>query len=170
MDWGGSWSDTRRRRSSVIYKIMKEKGEYKECGITLIELMVTFIIVGIVAGLAFPLITKAIENTRAKQAMVSLKQIRTGERVYRTQEDTYFYSNAGSTREKIEEINDKLNLYLDVHDKRDWNYKVEAGETAGSTFDATATRNGGAAAYNGKTIILDEGGPPFTGTWPLPLP
>ncbi|UCB57498.1 MAG: type II secretion system protein [Candidatus Omnitrophota bacterium] len=130
---------------------------------TLTEVIATVIIVGILAALSLPLLTKAVEGTKATEAMVALKQIRTGERIYRTEEDTYWPTEAPVNN--ISTINAQLRLYLEAKDERNWDYSVTA---TADTFDATATRRSG--SYNGRTITLDEGGPPFEGTWPLPLP
>ena len=129
----------------------------KRRAFTLVEVIVTVVIVGIVAAMALPMFSRAMETTKAKEAKAALQQIRTGERIYRYETNTYFYSTlALGDKEKIEELNTKLRLYLDARDNRNWDYKVEVGETPESTFDATATRKGG--KNDGESIVIDETG------------
>ena len=139
-------------------------------GISLIELMIVLIIVGVLAALAMPMFPRAIESTKAKEAVAALQQIRTGERIYRVEENTYFYSSGAGDLAETREINEAIRTYLDVRGKRNWDYKVEEGTTPKSTFTATATRLGGGGTYENKTITIDEAGPPYGGDWPLSLP
>ncbi len=139
----------------------------RDSGITLIELMVVLIIVGILAAIAMPLFPRAMEATRAKEAVASLQQIRTGERIYRVEENTYFYSSGDGGLTETKEINETIRTYLDVRDQRNWDYDVTFVGTEGSTFVATATRLGG--DYASETIKIDEAGE-LSGSWPLPLP
>jgi len=134
----------------------------KTQGFTLIEVIVTVVIVGILAAMALPMFSRAMETTKAREAKAALQQIRTGERIYRVELNTYFYSTlALGDKEKIEELNDKLRLYLDVRDNRNWDYRAEVGETPESTFTATATRIGKTAD---NTITIAQDGT-FVGDW-----
>jgi len=123
---------------------------------TLIEIIVAVIIISILAAVAFPQFNKAVETTRAKEAVAALQQIRTGERIYRQETKTYFYTTVSGDKEMIAELNTELRLYLEAKTNRNWNYKIEEGETPKSTFDATATRTSG--GNNGETITIDETG------------
>ena len=138
-------------------------------GMTLTELVMVVVIIGILAGLALPQFRKAFEATKAKEAVASLKQIRTAERAYRMEEKTYFYSDTTlDDKEKIREINKMLNVYLDVRDERNWDYSISRRTPYGrDDFMATATRINTSPPYNNTTITLDDTGPPFGGDWPL---
>ena len=140
----------------------------KEKAITLLEITITIIIISILAAMAVPMFPRAMEATRAKEAMASLQQIRTGERIYRVEENTYFYSSAVGNQQRIEELNNLLRVQLNTLNKRNWNYKVEDGGVTGSTFDATATRTSG--SYINDTIIIDEqGAVDPASSWPANL-
>lgn len=131
---------------------------------TLIEVIVVIIIIGILATIAMPRFFRAVEATRAKEAVAALQQIRSGERIYRMEENTYW--PAGSSETDVAIINATLNLFLDTREVN-WDYYITAPDA--DNFTATAQRQGG-GMYGGTTITLDEAGPPFGGTWPLPLP
>lgn len=123
---------------------------------TLIELIVSVIIIGILASLALPMFGKTFEVTKANGAVAALQQIRTGERIYRQEANTYFYTTVAGDKERIEELNDELRLYLDVRDNRNWDYRVQVGAVPESTFVAIATRTGG--GNNGETIAINQAG------------
>ncbi|GAG47841.1 unnamed protein product, partial [marine sediment metagenome] len=117
-------------------------------GFTLTELIVVVVILGILATLAIPNFFKVMENTKAKEAVASLHQIRAGEHIYRYEENAYWPSGAGDNAA----INAQLNLSLDTGAERNWDYSITADA---STFTATATRIGKAAD---NTITIDEDG------------
>ena len=148
---------------------------YQVKSFTLMELMIVIVIVGILAAMVMPMFPRVMESTKAKEAVAGLQQIRTGERIYRVEENTYFYSTAAAGLPETVELNDKIRTFLDVrdNDKRNWDYDVTFVGTEGSTFVATATRLGGGETYKDKTIIIDQDGtvePGATDPWPLPLP
>jgi len=134
--------------------------------VTLLEIMVTIIIIGIMAGLAMPLFPRAMENTRAKEAVAGLQQIRTGERIYRVEENTYWGPSVGSGISEIQNINDALRVNLDIRPNRSWDYDIAVVGT--TSFTATAERIDG--GHVGKTIVFDEDGlDQASSTWTLPI-
>lgn len=134
---------------------MFSKKEGLKKAFTLIELIVTVVIIGILAGLALPQFTKTFETTKAKEAVAALQQIRTGERSYRIEENTYWPSGAGDNAA----INTQLSLSLDTRADRNWDYSIIA---VANTFTATAQRTSGRNA--GETITIDENGN-LGGSW-----
>ena len=135
--------------------------------VTMVEIMVAVIVVGIVVAISLPLFPKALESTKAKYAVVALQQIRTGERIYRL--DTGFYYPSAGTVDDEDSINAALKIYLDTRES-DWRYEIDSQGVA-DEFKATAERTGGSAVYKDKTIVIDETGQyQGEGTWPLPLP
>lgn len=145
--------------------------EKRTHAVTLIELMVTIVIIGILAAMAIPMFPRVMETTKAKEAVAALEQIRTGERVYRVEEGDYW--PVGILESDIGDINEQLRLYLDTRDERNWNYSV--GATSGvspnpDTFIATATRRG-TGSHDGETIVFTQDGlDGAASTWSLPLP
>lgn len=134
--------------------------------VTLMELMVVIVIIGILAGIAIPMFPRAMEATKAKGAVAALQQIRTGERVYRVEENTYWPRAAAVST--ISTINDTLRVFLDTRDEGNWGYSVDA--TDATHFTATATRTSG--MYKNKQIRIDQDGDVTAGPnpWPLALP
>lgn len=131
--------------------------------VTLIELTVVVIIIGILAAIVIPMFPRAMERTRADEAVASLQQIRTAERVYRVEENSYWPSSGAGGPTEIEGINDTLRLYLDMRDERNWNYSIGVATTV--AFTATATRYDAGGRNDGETITIDETGDIDTSNW-----
>jgi len=123
-------------------------------GITIIELIVTIVIIGILSSIAMPTFTRMMETTRAKGARVALQQIRTAERVYHSGESTYLPLPLGTVEDDIAAINAELNIFLPAGTNRHWDYSVEA--PTADTFNAEAERRDGPNA--GERITIDETG------------
>lgn len=137
-------------------------------GFTLLELIATITVIGVLSGLAVPMYGRAIESARGHQAVAGLRQIHTAERIYRSEDGFYFpHQPTHPGAADATEMYDDLNLFLD---EADWTYSVDT--TGLDDFTATATRSGGGAAYNGAQIQIDENGVPAPGApaWPLALP
>ncbi len=125
--------------------------------ITLIELVIVLIIVGLLATLAVPMLTKTVETSRAKVALSALEQIRSGERIYRTGQN-FFYPYNDSV-DDIAQINADLRVFLDERTSRDWDYSVSG---SAASFSATAKRTSG--KNEDETITIDQDGN-IGGSW-----
>ena len=131
-------------------------------GFTLMELMIGLIIVGILATMALPGFSRAVERTRVKDAQTVLAAIYSSEKVYRLDQNSY-----GTLLQLVAE------RYVSDPDPTDsnpnWNFA--AGGTGGgppfNSFSATATRTGG--GNNGQTVTVDQNfnGTGYGGTHPL---
>lgn len=131
---------------------------------TLVEVIAVVIIIGVLSALALPLFSKTFEVTRAKQAVASLRQIRAGERIYRTGEG-FYYPYSGTVSD-INTINTQLRVFLEKHSGRSWNYSIASPGV--SAFTATATRTSG--RYTNKTLSIDQDGNVDDSNWPLGWP
>ena len=76
-------------------------------GFTLVELLITMAILGILATLAVPTYQKTIAQNRASEALVNLNIIHMGEKLYRLTNPGYY---GDGTNKKITDINTALNL------------------------------------------------------------
>jgi len=133
--------------------------------LTLLELMLVVVIAGILAAVTLPMFPKAIENSNASEAVAGLEQIRTGQRLYRVEENTYWGPSTGSGVAEIQQINDRLRVFLETGSNRRWNYDVDLLDSM--TFRAKAIRRSG--SYQGGFIRINQAGT-FDGTWPLSIP
>lgn len=64
-------------------------------GITLIELMIVVIIIGVIAALAIPRFMSTTARTKQSEAQLILKQIFTGQQAYFQEHETYWIPGAG---------------------------------------------------------------------------
>jgi len=112
----------------------------KKPGYTLIELLITVIIVGILVGIARPGYNKIKERVLDKEAKVNLRLIQAAEKIYRMEIGGYYPSG------DIAILNQELKLDIPSGASKNWNY----GTTG--TGDASATPTSGT-----------------TRTWTLPI-
>jgi len=103
-------------------------------GFTLMEIMVTIVIVGVLATLAVTYMSAVRESVADREANANLKMIQAAEKAYRIDMGTYFPS-AGSEW-SIAAINSGLRFSLSGGSDRNWDYAVW------STGCSRATRNG----------------------------
>lgn len=131
----------------------------EEKGFILIEVIIVFVILGVLASLAIPRFIGSLEKARGDKAVTWLRLIRIGEKMYRLDHNTFTNSLSG------------LADYIgELDPDPDWTYgdpdTTDDANDSGPDFTATATRSGG--AYKDGTIIIDEDGDITTGGgWPF---
>lgn len=101
--------------------------------VTLMELIVVVVVIGVIAAIAIPRYTTAKERAISQEAIVNLKLISAAEKIYKM-EETKYYPPVGTT-DDIATINNALRLCLT---ESNWDYKI----TGGDTFVALAERQG----------------------------
>ena len=127
-------------------------------GFTLLELMIGLVIVTVLASIAVPSFSKAIEKTKVKDAENVLAAIYSSEKIYRLDQSSY-----GSLAQLV------AGNYVSDPDpgntNTNWDFTT-SGVGAGA-FTATATRTGG--RYNGQTIAVNQNfnGATYNGNHPL---
>ena len=105
-------------------------------GFTLMEVMVTLIIVAIVTALAMPMYNKTVDEMHKKEAKTVLGTIRSAELMYKIDHNNYTNATFGSDAAG----NDSRSiLNVDIYDNVDWEYGVAGASGTGPAARATAT-------------------------------
>ncbi len=110
-------------------------------GFTLIELLVVVLIIGILAAIALPQYTKAVERSRMSEAVQYLGDLATAQSVY------YMQNNAFATG--ITDLNNG-DIQVPTSTSSTWSLSGTLGTTSSASM--TMTRNGG--MYSGATLTL----------------
>ncbi len=121
-------------------------------GLTLTEIVMVVIIIGILTGLALYDYSRHIEKNKAREAEANLVVIYNAQKRYKLDNDAYFVCAPNCTSAVINE-----NLTLNIADTY-FNYSIAPYGTNDSGFIVTATRRD--RDCQGKSMnITDAGGP-----------
>ena len=119
----------------------------KNAGFTLIELLVVVLIIGILAAIALPEYTKAVEKSRVSDAVTQLRNLLTAQKAYKL-------ANAGYATDLTLLDVEMPNISADnpkQFSTQDWVITLEIHDLYTDTFRAFAAR-----AKNGKAITTGE--------------
>ncbi len=114
-------------------------------GFTLIELLVVVLIIGILAAVALPQYTKAVERSRTAEAIQRLGDMATAQQVIYMQNGTFANSYTG-----VNALGDIT--FPTSNDTGSYTIGVTGGGTGNDSVTLTATRNGG--QYSGAKLSL----------------
>lgn len=78
----------------------------KKAGFTLIEILITIVVLSVIAGLAVPNYFSTVEQARSNEARVNLQIIRMGQKVYALNNGAYWNPGANPT---VNAVNAALN-------------------------------------------------------------
>ena len=109
--------------------------------VTLMELMITVIAIGVIAALAIPSYRRTVERARSNEAVTNLNIISMGEKIYKIDNSTYWADGVTCSGVACATINSKLNV--DVTSQF-YSLQVTGG---GVAYTARADRIGGTKWY-----------------------
>ena len=132
----------------------------------MIELMIVVAIVGILAAIAYPSYTDSVRKGRRAEAITALYQVQLAEEKWRAN-NTSYTSTLGAGGLGLPAVSPASGTaYYDI--------AIPPG-ASGTSFSATATAKstGGQDEDNAngalcKTLIIDQGGPNYSGTGAAP--
>src|SRR3989338_2643420 len=107
----------------------------RKVGVTLTEVLIVVVILGILATLALPMFVKTIEKAKVGEAMSNLNLIRTGQKIYFLEFSTY---SPNITDLNIEDPNDAASRYFEytIESNDDTDFVAEAARGAGTSQPA----------------------------------
>jgi type IV pilus assembly protein PilE len=73
----------------------------KEKGLTLIELLIVIVIVGLLAAVAIPIYTGYMQRARRADAKTALEQVRAAQEMWRAEKGSYATDGGGNSAETI---------------------------------------------------------------------
>ena len=130
-------------------------------GFTLMELMLTVMVIAILVSIAIPSYISTVERTRAREALSTLESMRAAELAYSSERrifidlpDTVPPAVADNQRWQMVGLENP-----NLNDSRSWDYGYDEGQGRG-----TATRRGG--PNNGETLQLNNDGTIIDGFTP----
>ena len=116
---------------------------------TLVELMLTVMVIAVLVSIAIPNYINTVERARAREARATLESMRAAEHSYAAERRQFIsLTTGGDTAWEaigLENPNNNAN--------RSWDYTLSA---SGANFSGTASRRSG--PYSGETISLDQDG------------
>lgn len=124
----------------------------RKSGVTMIELLIALIIVGIMASLTVGGFSKAIEKTRGREAWAGIQQLHAAEKAYFAQYDQFYPVSQVSGSRSIPQL--KIDLA-----QEHWVFKVETSSVNGvenQQYTITATRTQG--TYANQTLTMTDNG------------
>ena len=124
-------------------------------GFTLIELLVVVLIIGILAAIALPQYTKAVERSRSAEAMQHLGDLATAQSIY------YMTNNSFAPAFSTLNANGDVTVPEITNDTTSYNYSISRTPASGSDLEQvvmTATRNGGMYGTDAISITVKSDG------------
>ncbi|MBI4845356.1 MAG: prepilin-type N-terminal cleavage/methylation domain-containing protein [Candidatus Omnitrophica bacterium] len=127
-------------------------------GFTLMELMLTVVIIAILVSIAIPSYIDTVERARAREAVATLQTVRSAELTYAAERRTFINLTDNDRWAMIGLENPNNNA------ERSWDY--DTTNVGAGTVTVRATRNSG--RYDNGWITLNQDGTTATGGgWPF---
>jgi len=116
-------------------------------GITLIELLIVIVIVGVLAAIAIPAYTNYMQRARRADAKTALEQVRAAQEMWRAEKGGYA-TNTAALQNTMGAPSTTINQYYT------WNFSVQNS----TSFTAQAVPQGSQASDPGGTLRIDQDG------------
>lgn len=123
----------------------------KNLGLTIMELLIVLVIVGILAALRFSDFGRLNEKNKGVEAEANLYLIYNAQKRYALENKGVYYSCDPCDKS---DIMDKLEISLDG---KNFNYTISS-TISPAAFSATAERLGGGGLCGGKIMTIDQAG------------
>ena len=121
-------------------------------GITLVELLVVILIVGILAGIAVPVYTQYMVRARRSDAKTVLEQVRAAQEMWRAERGTYAIDDGNGTA--VAKLVNTMGVPPSPVGDYNWSFSV--GPTA-TTFTAQVVPNTARQLSDGNLTIDQDG-------------
>ena len=120
------------------YARLKRKLPKSQKGLTLIELMIVVVIIGVLASLALPRFMRTTTKSKQSEAKGILKQIYTMEQTYRVENDVYFVTGSAASATNPFAFAD-LGLGVEIMTSAKYTYTLTSTDNGVNNFTCTAT-------------------------------
>ncbi len=121
-------------------------------GITLVELLVVILIVGILAGVAVPVYTQYMVRARRSDAKTVLEQVRAAQEMWRAERGTYAIDDGNGTA--VAKLINTMGVPPNPVGDYNWNFSVAPTAT---TFTAQTVPNTARQLGDGN-LTIDQNG------------
>ncbi|MFH1094102.1 MAG: type II secretion system protein [Candidatus Omnitrophota bacterium] len=122
---------------------------HKNSGFTMVELMITVIIIGILVSMAIPNYARSLERSKCSQAIQILKNMRNAGLSYYANNETF--PTPGQETDLEDEVG--ANFYSD-DSNADWDFSITTGNN--TTFVVQASRRRGPHPFGSTITITDN--------------
>ena len=138
----------------MVYFIRRDRlAALKSFGVTLLELLVVLVVIGVLAALGMPDFGKSSEKNKGVEAQANLQMIYNAQKRYYLENSQYYGCKPC----------DGMDTDLEVSITGDsFSYEISASTSPITAFTATAIRSGSGGKCSGQTMSISQEGEPVS--------